>query len=802
MVAILGHPGAGAGAYAGYQIGNSMLLDGSSDYITWTPGSAGDDSTRFVFSCLFKRCASGKGTLLNAGTSSSSYTNIGFQSGDALEFVQVDSSTVSSVSTSKLFRDFGSWYHLVVIYNSNEASSDDRIKVFVNGVQQTLTHTNSVDSARAVDFASTDGHSIGRRHAQNDEYFNGYIAEVTYLDGGTASDATDFGEFHADTGAWRPISASPSYGSNGYFLDFADASPNLGDDESGNTNDWTESGSPAQSEDSPTKNYATWNGLDKHTSGVTLSNGALGFSNTNGSQDSARATIFVDSGKWYWEITMTTGATCTIGIGDNLATLDDGPGNASGADNANSWGYRSNDGDMINLGSLTSYGNSYTTGDVIGVALDMDTGAIWFSKNGTWQNSATVGEIEAGTTTNAAVTGLSGKTLAPMHSNESSAVQTVNFGQSSFSYTAPDGFNNLTAANINDPAITKPSDHFDVLAYTGNGTAIGSGGKAVSGADFQPDVVWIKNRDQNDSHHVYDAVRGVTNNLHTDTVDHGATDTEGLSTFDSGGFTVGNNVEVNTNTEDYISALWKANGAGSSNSDGSITSTVSVNDDAGISIISYQGTGANATVGHGQSAAPELLIGKKYAANGGDGTRNWPVWHKDLSSASQVLLFNLTYGEVGAASYFNSTDPTSSVFSIGTAQETNFNGDDYVFYAFRSIPGFSKVFSFNGNANSDGRFIYLGFEARWVLIKPSTRSDSWLLFDTVRSTFNVIDDNLKADSNGAEATDSLRQLDINSNGLKIRSSHNSINDSGHTYIGVAFAKHPFGGSNLPLALAA
>jgi len=336
--------------------------------------------------------------------------------------------------------------------------------------------------------------------------------------------------------------------------------------------------------------------------------------------------------------------------------------------------------------------------------------------------------------------------------------------------------------------IDKPSDYFNTKLYTGNGTAIGSGGLVVTGVGFQPDWVWLKNRTTGDrSHQVYDVIRGVTKGLKTNSSDEENTNSERLAAFGSDGFTVGNNGDVNTSGNAYVSWNWLAGGTASSNTDGSITSSVSANQDAGFSIVSYTGTGANATVGHGLSSVPYMMIIKK--RNSATGS-NWMVYHKSISGTGDGHLWlDLTNGRSDDVNSWNNTAPTSSVFSIGTRSENNGSGDTFIAYCFAPKSGFSSMGQYTGNGNADGTFIYLGFKPAFMMVKRTDNTSSWPITDGTRDTFNAVDNYLSANNSNAESD--FDHADFLSNGIKFRTTNDGWNVSGGTYIYMAFASNPF-----------
>jgi hypothetical protein len=333
--------------------------------------------------------------------------------------------------------------------------------------------------------------------------------------------------------------------------------------------------------------------------------------------------------------------------------------------------------------------------------------------------------------------------------------------------------------------IDDPTQNFNTVLYTGNGTAIGSGGQAITGVGFAPDWTWIKERSSTSPHKLLDTVRGATKELESSGTDAEATTAESLATFGSDGFTVGNNGAVNQSSQTYASWNWLAGGSASSNSNGSITSSVSANTTAGFSIVSYTGTGANATVGHGLGVVPKMVIVKQRST-----ANNWCVYHESLGNANAVYLD--LQDASGSTTIWNSTSPTSSVFSVSSSDAVNKNTDNLIAYCFAEKKGYSKFFSYEGNGNADGSFVNLGFKPAWLMVKPIDASDNWVMFDNKRHdalNSSVSPYFFYANKDFAETTDT-KLLDFVSNGFKVRSSGNTVNRTS-TFIGMAFAEQPF-----------
>ncbi|HSG51135.1 MAG TPA: hypothetical protein VLA40_03430, partial [Rheinheimera sp.] len=358
---------------------------------------------------------------------------------------------------------------------------------------------------------------------------------------------------------------------------------------------------------------------------------------------------------------------------------------------------------------------------------------------------------------------------------------------------APSGFKALCTQNLPTPTIgatstTQANHYFDINLSAATGAT-----RTVSGFNFQPDMVWSKNRtySTNGRWGQIDSVRGVNKTLCSNLTDAEVTSQSDLLTaFNSDGFSLGADANAygwNYNqggNSQYAYWAWKANGAGSSNTAGTITSTVSANTTSGFSIVTYTGTGSNATVGHGIGTAPQMVIIKQ---RNGIATY-WCVYHTSLASGFAVYL-NATFAAGSDPGTFNSTAPTSTVFSIGTSTATNTNGNTYVAYCFAPVAGYSAFGSYTGNGSTDGPFVYLGFRPRYIMQKRTDSTGTWELYDTARDTYNVMSADLAANLSDAET--SVARFDSLSNGFKIRTTGAATNASGGTYIYACFAENPF-----------
>jgi len=333
--------------------------------------------------------------------------------------------------------------------------------------------------------------------------------------------------------------------------------------------------------------------------------------------------------------------------------------------------------------------------------------------------------------------------------------------------------------------INNGKEYFNSVTYTGNGST-----QSITGVGFQPEFTWIKNRSNIGDHALHDIIRGVTKRLDSNTTDAEITQSNGVTSFDSDGFSLGSAGNYNASSDSIVSWNWLAGGTASSNTDGSITSSVSANTDSGFSIVSYTANGvAGATIGHGLGAVPQVIITKDR-----DATSNWFMYHigTDASAPEDKYMELESADAVQDFPVWNDTAPTSSVFSIGTAAGNNTNGNDIIAYCFTEKKGFSKFGSYTGNGNADGPFVYTGFKPAFVITKRTETSGFWWeMVDTAREPANPSDQTLYANRNDAEYTASGYNKDLLANGFKMRGTNGGHNASGGSYIYMAFAEHPF-----------
>ena len=457
----------------GYDVANSCRFnDGSSDYLNRTPASAGNRRT-LTFSTWFKRSSSlGANQVLFSTSEGASTINgdcIRVNDANKLDIFYYDGSAMDYRYTSnQVLRDVSAWYHVCVAIDTTQGTASNRIKVYLNGNEVTSFATET-DPSQNFDtqFNNTQVHSVSRRGTSGSEYFDGYMAETVLIDG-SQLDPTSFGEFDEDSGIWKPIDVSGlTFGTNGFYLDFEDSSA-LGNDAAG-SNNFTVNNLTAvdQSTDTCTNNFATLNPLAyRLDSGVSLptyseGNTVVSYADDSGAGKSTMATIGFENGKWYWEYKVGTANDTIFG---GITRMDYDPN-----DNFAGRSCYYNKTGAFSVGTGTggtadgSYGNSYTTGDIIGVAFDCDNGVIWFSKNGTWQNSATIAEIGAGTTTNSATTGITLNQFWSPFFEGANGGMSANFGSPAFAissgntdgngygnfeYAVPSGYYSLNTKNL------------------------------------------------------------------------------------------------------------------------------------------------------------------------------------------------------------------------------------------------------------------------------------------------------------------------------------------------------------------
>jgi len=695
--------------------------------------------------------------------------------------------------STQVFRDPSAWYHIVCSIDTTQATAANRIKLYVNGNEITTFTTNNNPSQNAnLIINSVVAHQIFKENYSS-IYTDGYLTDVNFVDG-QQLEPYYFGNNDAN-GVWKPILYKGTYGTNGFYLTFGNttSTTTLGYDSSGNGNNWTTNNISLTAgttydamTDVPTNtsatvaNYPTLNPLVRPYSANTdiISAGNLKASSTSGPSGSQGATMAFTSGKYYFEATATTvsGANVTwIGVCNNLTYYSLGTWTSAFVRDYG-YTYASNGKSYTNATpSGTTYGATYTSGDIIGVAIDADAGTMTFYKNGTSQGTAFTGMSYTG-----------GYVFGCTEDN--SNVVDFNFGQRPFSYTPPSGYVALNTYNLPTPTILQGNKYMDATPFTGT-----SGAQTiVNQGQFKPDLVWVKSRSNAQDHYLMDSVRGGTKLLRTSTTGADSTSTSPafITSFNSNGFS-SDSASLLTNAYTYVGWQWQAGqGSSASNTDGTVTSTVSVNTTAGFSIVKYVNPASGSfTIGHGLGVAPKMIITKST-----DTVSPWPTWFTGFTNGEYVNL-NTTAAKASQTNYWGTAVPTSTVFgnTVGTTWNSGVN---VIAYCFAEIAGFSKFGSYTGNASTDGPFVYLGFRPKFIMIKSSSGVQSWHIIDTARSTYNLAGEGLEPNTSAAEYTPASSgfPMDILSNGFKIRYA-TEPNLSGGTYTYMAYAENPFKNSN-------
>ena len=556
--------------------------------------------------------------------------------------------------------------------------------------------------------------------------------------------------------------------------------------------------------DRPSNNFATFNPQLPHTQ--TLTEGNLKVSQTT--DIPALSSIGVSSGKWYAEVKFVSGTHCRLGFA-NESNVNLPFGAGTGSDN--SW-IKINGRIYYHGGTgITSQGQAISAGDTIIMAVDVDAGKLWWGKDGTWDDNASGTGVPASGTnpTYTGDTGISagGNIFFGVASGSGTLVYVANFGQDSsfagaetaqnytdingmgdFYYEPPSGYLALCTKNLPESSVM-PQEHFNTLLYTGSGSAAGH-----RGLGFRPNWIWGKKRGANAQNHWWITdVTDINKQLISDNDGSEGSEANGTA-FDVDGFdSAGNDLFYNNNSP-YVVWCWKGNGTNTSpsNTNGSInTQATNANIPAGFSITAWEGTGATATIGHGLSQAPQLIIVKNR-----DDDDNWCVLVNLVGGpdATDFLRLDADTAVVDDADRWNDTAPSATVFTVDTDNQVNGDGDNMVAWCFHSVEGYSKIGKYIGNGNANGPFVYTGFRPAFVLLKPLDDS-GWKIFDNKREGFNGDGSNdlLQPNSNAAEGD--ADRFDILSNGFKNKSSSGGQNENGITFIYMAFAEIPFKYSN-------
>ena len=793
----------GSSAAGAYEIERSLRIEaaGSSIKLDRTFGTNSSNTTKTLSFWMKRASIDGTQTIFATTSDGNIESRLDLLSDGSIQFADRDSGDGTSdaiKNTSRRYKDINGWYHIVLIIDTTNGAASDRIRLYTNGVRDTsFASSTDPSSSYAVSFfRSSVANFIGANNTNN--YCSLYLSEIHFLDG-TIKEPSKFGETNADTGQWVPIEYTEGgYGTNGFYLNFSDNSNNtaatIGADSSGNGNNWTPTNVTVTAGfdndcvfDTPTNNYCTLSSTDGGAVSQSIKvNGNLETATTNGSgHHPCYSTIAVNSGKWYVEYE-TVGSDnwgiyiAPIAHDGQSHDQDSAVHNTQSAQLHKGYSLAPASGNAYS-GPADTWNSSYGSalGTVGMLAFDLDNNKIYWGSDGTWYDS---GDPAAGN--NPAFSSIVVNEPFCVGVTTSNGLNCkINFGAQGFQHTPPTGFKALCTQNLPEPTIKDPSSYFKTLLYTGNAT----NDRTITGVGFQPDLLWIKDRDTASNagrHYLFDKLRqsGGESVLGMVTDDNGDdNDMSANGRFNgirSDGFEVsGSDVDTNANATKYVTYSWKESAT------------------AGFDIVSYSGTGSSRTVSHSLGVAPEMMMIKNRSAN-----ENWIVYHAGIASDAETdyIILN-TNGAAGDDTWLNDTAPTSSQWEYSGGGATfNNSGNDYIAYLWASVEGYSKVGYYYGDGQQAGPFIFTGFKPSWVLVKNVENASSvWNLHDAARDPYNIVNKVLYPNTNDNEeayavgTASSTNKLFL-ANGFQIFSTHDpEMNASDERYIYLAFAERPF-----------
>ena len=809
-------------ALGGAVIQNSLRFSKASgnEFLSRTPSSASNQKT-YTISCWYRRSSTtySIANVLEQKNNGQNYAVMFFRDDDQLEFHGYTSTGGNQYThrlvTSQVFRDANAWYHIVVAVDTTQSTASDRVKIYVNGSQIT-NFSVTVNPSQNLDtfFNSTQLFTIGRGQAGSSQCYDGYMAEINFVDGFQLTPSS-FGYTEFQTEIWKPKGYFGSYGTNGFRLDFSDNSATtavtLGKDRSGQGNDFTPNNFSVSAGvnndsflESPTakKEFATLNSNLQTSSSTEYRQGNLAFYTSGSSTVQTRANMSRNSGKWYAEFTLTTftvrsGSYPYIGVAQAENFSNTWTGDSGTA-------YQSQGGIWRNQSNIESGYATYAAGDVISVAINLDSSPpqVWWAKNGSYiRSGANPSTLTAGVNIEPASPSGTYTFTASLYANPGQ--WDANFGQRPFAHSIPTGFKTLSTDNfsINTPSLIRPQKQFDTIIYSGNG----SSPRAIGGLEFRPDFVWLKNRNSTNWHRVQNSIAGPHNTMYSNSTNSEAPNESNghVDSFTDDGFIVddASGSAVNGGSNTFVAWCWK--GGGNSNTfnidgvgyasasaaglnTGTITPTgASINTEGGFSVITYTANGtAGATIPHGLGKKPGWII-IKCRSN----TDNWMVYHHNIDTSSPedyYLELNAAGTRVNSTVMLNDTAPTSTLVTVQNDNSVNGGSRTYIMHSWAEIPGYSKFGQFTGNGNADGPYIECGFRPSLVIFKNTTTSEAWSMFDNKRDPHNPVAKFLRPNTNNADTSGS-NDIDFLSNGIKVRTSNNP-NTNNSTYVFMAFAE--------------
>jgi hypothetical protein len=769
---------------------NSMVFESNaSEYLrrlNVTANPAAGERDQFTFSCWFKIAKPASISYLwTTLGDANNYARIYF-TGDTINYATVvaGASTHRVQSTRKLL-DSSGWYHLVINYDSSEAAQADRCKFWINGVEESVTQVAAIglneDSLMGYGAGVYDQY-VGSWNGATGT-FDGLITGIDFVDRAVVA-YTEFGEF--SNGIWVPKSYTNAGNYNSVQLWMATGS-NMGDDTSGSTDgDFTVMNATEaanHSADCPEDNHCVLDQNISRSNITDLDKAGTQPEDAGAAWHTACGTFLLQEGKWYFEVDIGSdtddiqiGFADMDSLGGDIITSDMEVGDyalgvsmqANGSKPAYVLKNNAVGTDDDNLANPAA-------DDVMQACYDAATGKVWFGVNNTWGDFGATGVGDPANGTNPAFTFSDPDNLSivPIVAVNAHSTGRANFGDRTFAHTPPTGFKAMKASNISTPENTVPEETcVNIVEYEGDGTA----SQGITGVGFQPDLVWIKNRDAADEHCIFDSVRGATKFISSDldSTTSESTDADTLLSFDSDGFSVGADVKVNTLNETYQALCLREGSA------------------YGFDIVSYSGTGVAKAENHSLSAVPKLILIKNL-----DQADSWAVYHFGGLNKSDP---ETDYGELDLTTAwtddslkFNDTAPTSSQFTVGTDHMVNASGEAYIAYLFADVPGTMRIFTYEGNGNADGPYVHCGFRPSNVIIKNVDASAAWMWYSKVQQDYNQSTrPNLNLDTASAASPHATTEIiDLYANGFKVRTTAARQNTSNQTYVGIAFAEHIF-----------
>ena len=795
------------------------------EYLSRTPSSASNQKT-YTFSCWYRRSRTtySLANVLEQKNNGQNYAVLYFQDDDKLNFHGYTSTGGNQYThrlvTTQVFRDANSWFHIVVAVDTTQSTADDRVKIYVNGTQITNFDV-IVNPSQNFDtfFNSTQLLTIGRGQAGSAQCYDGYMAELNFVDGFQLTPSS-FGYTEFQTGIWRPKGYFGSYGTNGFRLDFSDNSAatavTLGKDRSGQGNDFTPNNFSVSAGinndsflESPTvkKEFPTFNSNLQKAAGAQYRNGNYSFYSNDDGTVQTRANMSRNSGKWYAEFTLTTytfrsGSYPYIGVAQAENFSNTWVGQSGTAYNGNGHIYRN--GSQLETGHAT-----YTQGDVISVAINLDSSPpqVWWAKNGTYIRSGNPATGAAGVNIEPASTSGTYTFTASLYANPGQ--WDANFGQRPFVHSIPAGYKTLNTDNfsINTPTIIRPQKHFKPVIYSGNNAEY----RKIP-LEFKPDLLWFKRRDASGSHVLSDTVTGITKHLTpNDTSVQGSPAYPYVSYVEDNGFILRGSASSGGNVSGRSMVAWCWKGGGNSNTfnvdgkgyasasaagitEGNLAITgASINREAGFSIVKFTANNnASATIGHGLNSKPKFVIVKD--------TANSDDWQCKFIDDNMYVPLN--DNNAGSTSYGNYT-ATDTLINLGYTW--NNGSGKHIAYSWTNIPGYSKIGKYSAGGGTATASVHTGFSPAFILLRPTSNfggSDQnyspWGLCDSTRATSNVVTyaGMLTANMNSAEQVrgngsndGAIAAFDILSDGFKIRGSSYETGYNGQ-YFFMAFAEKP------------